>query len=114
MRLQATTIKEAATEIMAQCYAEPGTGCLLWGGYALPYALPPEKRHGSVVFNGKPTPTSRIVWEADTGLSATGGQIGHSCKNNRCNNPAHLYIKGRMPYWSKTATVAPSSYDVTS
>ena len=114
MRLQATTIGEAATEILVQCYAEPQSGCLLWGGPALPYAQPPEKRHGFVVYNDKLTATARIVWEATAGRSAADAKVGHTCKNSRCNNPDHLYLKGRMPYWGKAAAADPSSYDVTS
>ena len=113
MRLQATTIKEAATEIMAQCYHDEG-GCLLWSGPGAPSALPPEKRYGLVTYYHKPTTTARIVFEATTGQTAAGAQVGQTCKNSRCNNPAHLYLRGRMPYHGKTGAVDASSYDVTS
>lgn len=108
MRLNATTTAAAALEIINQCKRDDATGCLLWGGYATPYHVPPENRHGSVIFNGRQTQTSRIVWEAATGKSAKGTHMGHSCGNNRCQNIDHLYVKGKMPYWSATQDRLPT------
>lgn len=70
--------------IAVRVVQHPSTGCWEWVGARS------HPGYGSTSFNGKNTPTHRLMYELLVAPIPAGLVIDHLCRNPPCCNPAHL------------------------
>jgi hypothetical protein len=65
---------------------EPNSGCWLWLGSTT------KKGYGLLTVAGKQRLATHCVMEIATGIPIRGSHVLHTCDNQYCVNPDHLYI----------------------
>jgi len=79
---------ETLPERITRRLSQTDNGCWNWVG---PHSLNGKGR-GMVSVGGKPMLHHRAIWTLLRGPIPAGAMLCHHCDNQRCGNPAHLYV----------------------
>ena len=57
--------------------------------------------YGMMLYDGKNMAAHRISWIIHNGFIPDGMLVCHTCTNNSCTNPSHLFLSTKRRTWQK-------------